>query len=235
MNTNQRTDEFNIVGKLASRYSSKPTIRSLMQLIPFWGVADTLLQHRADEIRIDRIRTFFDELANGTQDLNETQIQSEDFLHCFFCTLRAAQNTRQRDKIRLLARLLNSALTPELDFSTDEYEELLAILDSITLREFGVLCDLRKFEISTSQPGEESDLHRANRHWKKFRIDTIQKYGIQGGEFNAFMAKLERTGLYLRITGGFFDYEGDVGMTTPLLMRLLEFVKIRNTPNIVSE
>jgi len=38
------------------------------------------------------------------------------------------------------------------------------------------------------------------------------------------MAKMERTGLYLRITGNYLDYLGDIGRTTPLFARLLQFV-----------
>ncbi len=219
------TTELNVVGKLASRYGQKPMIRSLLQLIPGWGSADTLLQQRADEIRTDRMRTFFDELADGRRELTEEVVQSEDFLHSYFCTLRAALNTRQRDKIRLLARLLDSSLAPERNSTTDEYEELLNVVDSITLREFDVLCDLRVHELRNPRSEEQNELQNAWLYWETFKAESIRKFGIPIDAFTAFMAKLERTGLYLRITGGYVDYNGDVGRTTPLLARLLEFVE----------
>ena len=43
-----------------------------------------------------------------------------------------------------------------------------------------------------------------------------------------FLAKVERTGLYLRITGAFMNYTGNIGKTTSLFQRLLEFVKQEN-------
>jgi len=218
-------EELNVVGKLAAQYGKKPVIRSLLQLIPGWGTADTLLQHRADEIRTDRMRTFFDELADGRQELTDDLVQSEDFLHCYFCTLRAVLNTRQRDKIRLLAKLLDSSIAPDMHHTTDEYEELLAVLENITLREFGVLCDLRIHELRNPKTGAENELQNAWRYWDRFKEESLQKFGIPEESFNAFMAKLERTGLYLRITGGFMDYTGDVGKTTLLLGRLLQFVR----------
>ena len=221
----------NVVGKLSLLYAEKPTIRALLQLVPRWGAADSLLQHRADEIRSDRLKTFFDELADGKIELSEGLIDSEDFLHCYFSTLRAALNTRQREKIRMLAKLLDSSLTQPNPCSTDEFEELLAVLDMVTLREFGVLYDLRKNELRHPPKAGENELQNAWHYWDNFRKESIQKFSIPENTFTAFMAKLERTGLYLRITGGFTDYQGDIGRTTPLFARLLEFIKNRAQPD----
>ena len=218
------TEQLTVVGRLAVRYEKKPYIKSLLQLIPSWGAADTLLQQRADEIRSDRIRIFFDELSVGKINLTEDIIQSDEFLHCYFCTLRAALNTRQHEKIQLFARLLDSSIIPDSSISSDEYEEILAVLDSVTLREFRILCNLRQHELAHPQSTAENELQNAWHYWGQFKKDSIEMYGIPADAFTAFMAKLERTGLYLRITGGFSDYSGDVGRTTPLFARLIEIV-----------
>lgn len=212
------------VDHLSTRYSKHPVIRSLLQLIPWWASADVLLQHRAEEIRLDRMRTFFDELADGKHRLTEEIILSEDFLHCYFCTLRAALNTRHREKIRLLARLLDKSISEEIGTTTDEYEELLSVLDAISLREFAVLRDLMNLEREHPLDQEGNALQNAWHYWSKFMNDSIGKHGISREAFNAFMAKLERTGLYLRITGSFLNYCGDIGRTTPLFERLIQFV-----------
>lgn len=214
----------NVIGMLATHYSARPEIQSLLKLIPYWDIADTLLQKRADEIKSDRVRTFFDELAQGRKELSDDLIQTEDFLHSYFCTLRAALNTRQREKIRQLARLLNSSLDDELHVTSDEYEELLSVLGEITLREFAILNDLREIELQHPPRTGENELQRSNQYWDGFKSITVKKYAVPEEAFNAFMVKLERTGLYLRLTGNFYDYSGDVGVTTPLLARLVELV-----------
>ena len=218
--------ESNVVGKLAVYYSNKPVIRSLLQLIPNWGAADELLQHRANEIKNERLRTFFDELAMGQHELTEELVQTEDFLHSYFCTLKAVLNTRHREKIRLMAQLLDSSLTPLMNSTTDEFEELLAVLEAISFREFLALKDLRGFELRHPPTGasEENELGVAMRYWDQFKNAACERYDIPKESFAAFMAKLERTGLYLRITGMYYDYEGNIGRTTPLLARLLEFI-----------
>jgi hypothetical protein len=214
----------NPVGNLAVYYSKKPLIQALLNLVPGWSTADTLLQKRANEIKFDRLRTFFDELAAGKRELSEEIIEREDFLHSYFCTLRAVVNSRHREKIRLFARLLDSSLEPSLNVSSDEHEELLSLLGEITLREFAILNILRNFELSTPRRQDQNELQNAWDYWDKFRAETIANYGVPVESFNAFMARLERTGLYLRITGNYLDYQGDIGRTTPLLARLINLV-----------
>lgn len=218
------TEPPNIIGKLSVHYSHRPAIKALLKLVPGWSAADTLLQKRADEIRSDRLKVFFDELAQGKHELTDDLIQSDSFLHAYFCTLRAAMNTRQHEKIRNFARMLDSSLDPSLHVSDDEHEELLALLEEITLREFAILRDLRNRELANPRLEGENDLEHAWRYWKNFRAVTVETYGVPDESFNAFMARLERTGLYLRITGNYFDYSGDIGTTTPLLARVIALV-----------
>lgn len=129
----KRDIQVNPMGKSAEVYAAHPLLRSLLSLIPGWAAADTLLQHRAGEIRDMRTRVFFDELAEAESDLTEELIQTEDFLHCFFMTVRGAVNTRRREKIRMFARLLSSAVRSGLYTETDAYEEHLRILDTTSL------------------------------------------------------------------------------------------------------
>lgn len=214
----------NMIGTLSVHYNKKPAIQALLKLIPGWSSADTLLQKRANEIKNDRLKVFFDELALGKLELTDELIETEDFLHSYFCTLRAVFNSRQREKIKLFAHLLDSSVQPTLQVSSDEHEELLSILEEISLREFATLNDLRNRELTHSRQQDHNDLQHALRYWEEFRLTTIMNFCAPPEHFNAFMARLERTGLYLRITGGYLSYSGDIGTTTPLLSRLVQLV-----------
>lgn len=218
------TEPPNMIGKLSVQYGNRPAIKALLKLVPGWSAADTLLQKRADEIKSDRLKVFFDELAQGKHELTDDLIQSDSFLHAYFCTLRAAMNCRQHEKIQNFARLLDSSLDASLRVSDDEHEELLALLEEITLREFAILRDLRNRELANPRQKGENELQHAWRYWKDFRAATVETYGVPDESFNAFMARLERTGLYLRITGNYLDYSGDIGTTTPLLARVIALV-----------
>ncbi|MHB9129869.1 MAG: hypothetical protein ACYDBB_02110 [Armatimonadota bacterium] len=216
--------ELNIVGKSAALYEKKPILRSLLSLIPGWSVADTLLQQRAQEIKIDRLHTFFDELANGKNELTEDQIQSEDFLHCFFSTVRAVINTRQREKIRMFARLLNASSSSDSGVETDGYEENLSILDEISLREFAILNELYMYEQNHPFEGKENEVQNTWKYWSDFQHIVSYKYSLDDEEFKAFMMRTERTGCYRRMTGANIDYDGDMGRTTPIFHRFLQSI-----------
>ena len=62
-------------------------------------------------------------------------------------------------------------------------------------------------------------------YWNTFIDELTNKQEIPAESVNAFMVRLERTGLYLRITGAYYGYAGDKGWTTPLFKRLLEFIE----------
>ncbi len=210
-----------MIGKLSLQYSNRPVVKALLKLVPGGSSVDTLLQKRADEIKSDRLTVFFDELAQGKRELTEELIHSDNFLHAYFCTLRAAMNSRQHEKIRNFARLLQSSLDPTLQVGEDEHEELLALLEELSVREFAILRDLRATELAHPCLEGENELQHAWRYWGSFRKISVETYGIPDESFNAFMARLERTGLYLRITGNYIDYLGDIGTTTPLLARVI--------------
>jgi len=223
--------DLNPIGNLSLWYRDKPIIQSLLKLVYGGSSLDTLLQRRATEIKADRLKVFFDELAQGDIPLTEDLIEGEPFLHSFFCTVQAVTRTHQREKIRLFARLLRTSISPNMLTIPDECEELIATLETISLREFAVLnCLYRLEQAHPPHPSYNPYLEIISMYWNTFLDEVIDKHEIPADSVNAFMARLERTGLYLRITGAYFDYAGDQGRTTPLFRRLLEFVEDKHAP-----
>jgi hypothetical protein len=221
--------KLNHIGRLSEQYSNKPALRSLLQLIPGWGSADVLLQHRADEIHADRLRTFFNELGEGKHELTEELIQSEDFLHCFFMTTRAALNTRQRDKIKMFARLLSASLTPGSYSSTDEYEEYLGILDDLSCREIKILTMLDNYESRFTKSSRENEIQRAHLFWELFTDELENNIGIHKDELIGVLTRLARTGCYEILIGGYTDTGGTgVGKLTHTYFRLKNLIAAKN-------
>jgi len=213
--------------ELAKRYEKNPVVRALVQLVPFGvgGAADVALTTIIDNIREDRARTFFDELAAGDFPLTEKEIQSEDFLHAYFATCKAALNTRRREKIRLFAQLLHSYAFKVTEF--EKFEEHLSILDDLSYREFQILVTLKKYEeANPPKPEGESELQRVNRFWQDFQSECAAKLKIPADELNGVLTRLNRTGLYQTIVGTYFDYAGDRGRLTPNFYIFIEKLKV---------
>jgi len=218
-------NELNTIAKLSEKYSNKPIVRALCHLIPGWSSADTLLQQRANEIKRERIIAFFDAIASGETELTNEIIETEDFLHCYYATLHAAINSRRKEKIKVLAKLLASSHKIVSEDSIDGYEEILSALENISYREFAVLQTLYNYEIKHPFEGNENVLQNTMKYWDTFKTEIIKKYNIPENQFLSFIKKTERTGLYLQITGAYWGYKGDKGRTTSLWQKLVDYIK----------
>jgi hypothetical protein len=223
-----------MVGNLSRKYMAHPLPRSLLKLLPGWSAADTLLQRRADEMRQHQIETFFDALVEGTIGLTEQTIDSQEFLFCYFRTLKASLLTRRSEKLRLLGSLLAGAARNPLLAASDEYDELLSAIDDVSGREFEALSLVEGYQkrngvgesLVDTEGNRPPPLDKIGRYWKALRDDVCQRLNLSHAEFDAFMARIERTGFYIRITGSFTDYYGDMGRTTPLYEKLKHILEI---------
>ena len=213
---------------LGNRYERQPILRSLIQLIPYnvGSAIDSALMIHVNNLRADRLRIFFDELANGQIPLTIGVVNDSDFLHAYFCTIRAALNARREQKIRLFARLFRNLDGPKDRINFDDYEETLSILDELTLRELHALILLKQFELANSKQEGQNEMRQAISFWPSFLQTLKVEIGIEDKLIPGFLERLNRTGLYQTFVGGFLDYTGDLGHTTPYFEKFMEDLSI---------
>lgn len=223
--------------RIANIYDSNPLIRAIVQLaispVPYGigSAIDAALTSKIENIREERLRNFFSELADDSHELTEELIQSEEFLHSYFSTLKAAVNTRRKEKIKLFARLLLTA-SKEQHLSDEKYEEFLKILDDLSVRELHILLILKKFE-DTHFPelganGEnENDLQVANHFWEDFEAVVQKKSEVSSSELRAILNRLNRTGLYETFNGGYVGYTGGKGKLTPIFSEFVHWIHVK--------
>jgi hypothetical protein len=198
---------------------------------------DTALAVSVERLKQERARAFFDELATKDIDITEEQIQSEDFLHAYFATARAAFNTRRREKIRLFARLFaNYAKSGNFD-TADAYEEMLAVLDDLGCREFQVLLILHRFETNT--PLKEglnpkvTRVQHASQFWDDFVKAVESEVEIPSLEIPGFLARLTRTGLYQMILENVAGYNSDKGCLTLNFTSFLHALDLNDNEGLI--
>ncbi|MFI5446210.1 hypothetical protein [Polaromonas sp. UC242_47] len=214
----------NLVGKAAVLYEKNLAAKALLSFAPGGAALHELLLERGNQIVGERTEAFFDGLGAGTIALTEELIQSNDFLHCYFKTLKAAQQTRKKEKIELLASMLRGAIqSSEIDF--DQYEELLDVLDEMSLREIMALQMLRRHEVASRTSIWETEHAQITSYWKSFRSDAITSLGLEEKEFDPFIARLVRTGFYKENTESFYDDTPKVGVTTRQFERLVGLIE----------
>lgn len=222
-------EQSSLIEKTFEKYYEKnPLMRALVPLIftPFAAGLDAALLQKLQNIREERVRAFFDGLAEGKIELTEDLIKNEDFLHCFFITAKAALNTRRREKIKMFARLLKTAVVEDTFSNIDEYEEYLSILDELNYQEFSMLLLLDKYESKYPRKDTENELQRAWRFWPDFINELEKELKFPKEEINDRLARLNRTGCYETFVGGYANYSGGVGKLTSTYFRLKKLISV---------
>lgn len=212
---------------LMERYEHNPKLRSLVTLIascvPPVGTLEAAVLTSLRKIRSERQRELFDALDQGGIELTDELIQQEDFIHAFLATARAADRTRQRQKIRLFAQLLSALASRRNRLDVDEHEELLRVLEELSPREFASLVLLRQHEQAVERRNGETTPQWIFHFWEDAKHDLEQKLGIPSSELEGFLARLSRTGFYRREIG-FLGEAEEIGCTTPNFTRFLSML-----------
>lgn len=213
--------------KLIEKYENNPVIRGLIQLVPggIGSSIDVVLCIEIEKIKSERLKTFYDELGNGDIVISEDLILSEDFLHCYFSTLKAVINSRRREKIQFFAKILKSSISCKPILTTDEYEEYLNILDELSYRELSILFKLHSFESKYPKMAEENDLQRSTRFWPEFVSEIVEKLEIHPDEVQSILTRLNRTGCYETFVGSYLNYTGGRGKTTYTFKLLKDLIE----------
>ncbi len=210
---------------IEKKFADSPNLRAILQLDPT-GVGsayDVMLSHKISEMRNKRFRTLMDELATGDEELTPELIDNEDFLHAFFCVTRASLNSGREEKIRLFGRLLLYAAKTNM-LNTDIFEEFVAILDDLSLREFKILLTLHGFENTTKKEENQNDLNFASSFWENFEESVYKGLGVNRSELSSMLVRLNRTGLYETFAGSYWDYEGGKGKTTYFFDKFIQWI-----------
>lgn len=178
---------------LAESYNSNETLRLLIKLFPYGGIADNKLASFYSKERERRLKVFYDEIANGDLELTDEIIQSEEFLYKYYITLKAVLETRRTEKIQFFARLLKKSESKLLNKETDYYEDFLKVLDDLTYQEIFVLLKLREREKEHATiAGNRLMINK--RFYRKFKTALSEEMGISENEVISILIRLGRTG-----------------------------------------
>lgn len=234
----------NAITKVVDAYATNPRIRTLagaaiagVALInPAIGVGsatiDQVIVNRTINLIANRTRIFFDEANKGEHLITQELLEDDDLVHATIATLSAAIHTRHEEKIRLLARLLINS-TRDKFYKTDEFEEFVAILDDLSMREFTILLTLKEYQdaaFADNVNNDKNNLQTTSTYWEPFSNKISRLLGIPLEEITALLTRLNRTGLYESFDGSAWDYEGGQGMLTPIFYKFIEKLMDEYTP-----
>ena len=168
------------------------------------------------------------ELSEAGTGVPVDALTDDRFLHAYDVTLRAALRTYRDEKIRMFGRLLGSATQGDNVTDVDEYEELLAILDDLSLREIRALVILDRFQgpegADWSDAGIESKRTAAAAFWNDYMLAVGAEARVREAEVGPLLNRLGRTGLF-QLTGSWLGTNPDgCGYLTPRYYRLRDLI-----------
>lgn len=204
-----------------------PVVRSLCQFLPGGGSLDILITERLSEIQQERLDILVKKINQGQLKLDSKEVQSEKFIHAFVKTARAATNSYKREKIDLFAQVFIYGYNNHQFEEMDVYEEVLSIVEDMTLREFKILAALEKYSCTITKSINENDLLWTQKFWPNF-VDAVEKeLHINEAYLQAVLKRIERTGLYKEIVGTYLGYTGGKGTLTPLYTQVKSYLNIQ--------
>ena len=218
---------------LYESYEENPVLKGLIQalsvsVIPIGPMIDSSLGAYVNNIKSERLKTFFDELNRGDVVLTEEQIESNDFLNAYFETVSYVLRTKSDDKIKRFATILKKVYSGEL--TIEDFDDYSKIFDDLTDKEFAILSILYKHEQKhISNPEQLSNLKSFDLYWDDFKTEIINSINIKENEINPFLVRLQRTGCFLRFnTDGIWmdspdpDEKGNISELFKTIMKIIE-------------
>ena len=173
------------IRRLATSYSENDILRGVVQTIPFVGnIVDGVLAAGRHDLVQQRVEAFLDDLREEVmrilrkEGLDEEFLRSQDYAHLVLLATEQATRSRTREKVRVYARLLARAGTPEAAKKVDRSEELLHSLADLSLTEIRVLI---AFSVQA-------------KHGKVFPASSLRVDGLSEGEVSVYCIRLQRTG-----------------------------------------
>lgn len=215
----------------ASTTALRTLARAAAQLIPL-GIGSALevfISGLAESERERRLEVLFDEMERSGR-VDEATLRRVPFLRRFLVTARAAAHTQREAKIRLFARLLVAELPiPEGDTDADAFEEMLRVLDDLSVRELRVLGCLERFERAHPRPPGVDPITHIDSYWATFAGEAAPIMGVAPRDIDIVLQRIARSGLYRPVPLGMGEGRstmlsdaGTVGTLTVLYYSLRE-------------
>lgn len=222
-------DKLTIVSQM---YGEESVLRAAISSIPYVGGAlDIMFSSKGQSYIITRIEGFIEELKAQVSHLEESKVnheflESEQGFDLIVKAFNSSARTRQREKIKLYAKILKGALTKGKEFEEDEAELYLKIVEELSIKELQVALLLYKLkEIDKRDP--EDDNPNAKQDGMSTDSSWIAKLYPQYNqdELISILVRLERTGLIKEKTGSFLGYSGGQYMINALFRRFINFIE----------
>ena len=212
----------------SSFYNDLTHLRAAISTIPFVGSQlDLYLSTPGQKFVEERLEYMIEQLREQMNNIEEEKIDknafdTEEGFDLVQKTFIAAAKTRQREKLKVFAKILRGSLTRKN--KRHDPELYLKIVDELSERELEVALLLfevkekRKIKVegeNEAQDGMSNDPYWFSKHYPQYTKD----------ELKFIFPRLEKTGLVKELVGSFIGYGGEQYNPTPLFTDFINFIE----------
>jgi hypothetical protein len=210
--------------KASEIYSDQVIIRAGINAIPFVGGSiDVILSSLGQKFVIKRIEDFITELKSEvelleSQKINHDFLNSEEGFDLIVKSFNSASKTRQREKLRIYAKILKNALTSGKAYEEDEPEIFLKIVEELSIKEFKVATLL--FKLKANLKPHESG-----------RITDVVLLANENSDFDKdelvyILVRLEKIGLIREHMITVLGAGGGSYKVNKLFVKFMDFIEV---------
>jgi len=217
------------VDRAVELYTEQRWLRAAVQLVPF-GVGsaiDALITTRGGELARRRVESLLEDLRTAIDQVGQDKVDrafvgSEEWDDLVIRAFRAAAETRDREKLRILAAILGGSASVERDPALDA-EALLSAVTELSPADVELA---RVLHERLSAPRTETEAGMNELQLWTARLEGDEWIPPAARDDRTFhFHRLEQAGLISEITGSYLSYGGGAYRLTPTLVRLMALVE----------
>jgi len=209
------------------KYSENTILRASISTIPFIGILlDVFLTTKAQKIINDRTMSLFDKLKEEMDTLEDRIIDkdymnSEEFIELFIRTIGASAKTRNKEKIKLYAKLLKGAIKFQ-DRKKYSPEEYLQVLSELTIKELEVAKAIYRQQKQEKRK-DENELQWALRcGWEELEKECPS---IPEEDFRFIFLRLRKSGLIQDLQNSYFYSKKVVFLISDVFRKIMKYLE----------
>ena len=209
------------------KYSENALLRIAISEIPIIGSPlDIFLTTKAQKIINDRIMSLFSELKEEMSTLEDRMvdkdyIDSEEFIELFIKTIEASTKTRNKEKIKLYAKLLKGAIKFQ-DRKKYSPEEYLQVLSELTIKELEVAKAIYRQQRQERRK-DENELEWALRYgWEELEKECPS---IPEEDFRFIFLRLRKSGLIQDLQNSYFYSKKVVFVISDVFRKIMKYLE----------
>ncbi len=214
---------------VGAAYNDLLILRGVISSVPLIGsYLDLYLSGEGQKFAQERIEYMVNELQiemESVQEnlLNSSLFNSEEGYDIVQKTFIAAARTRQKEKLKLFAKILRGAFTTtENKHDTELY---LRIVDELSEKELEIASLFYSVKVEKIAILKESGIEYNGMAISDASLfsNTFPKFSED--EFTYTFARLEKTGIIKELVGSYTGYGGGSYNVTPLFTLFIDFIK----------